>query len=657
MIMKEEESASAKEHTDSSLQEQNDGELHTLSRHEKETFDSFLYDIFEREQESVQISSNYNQFEMDFSILLGNRTAELLLLESPKILYGSDSSRNGFSPIDISLNGHPQLNTALTSSTISTPFLDLQSSGLSSNIILENVSPYPQISFTPISKEISNSNFKARKVLDELVDSEEFYLHCLKILIIYYFDPYLSNNKYEAPVPLKLMNAFIEELIHIHSRILNQIRNHGSDFNNHDPNLSQPILLQIASEITNTQYAIYIYHEYCNIYEDVLQLIENSLPIEKFNITRKKTNPTWNIEWLKGWETYLEASQSKAKHLDLSFASLIQRPTSRVGKYKLLLESLNKCQKTNSKIDSLNEYIKKVDDNLNWINDKCQEFKDNDNSIYLNKLIDFQSISYDGQLSSEFFGKAFLVGYVLGNWVELEDIKKESFTAILYKSHLVLASLGRYSLIRNAEKSRIQFIIPLSKCQFIKDLKDSDGGLYYKNLYSSKIIFEERYCHYEILLTFSNLHEFDVWSNYLDSHINYINGPYAMDFSTTYNLSLCKFPNSIIPYNVSIDHTSSKLTKPCYFKQTMIIIISEEDEKSHELNRHSIEMTFRQVWSKKEIPFISPNILDNDNYGNITPHTLRKSRSWSSTKLKYSLTKNLKNSNSIYELWRYSKQK
>ncbi|KAK6464713.1 hypothetical protein DFJ63DRAFT_334263 [Scheffersomyces coipomensis] len=578
-----------------------------------------------------------------------NRSDEVVATESFKA-----NSANTLNNSPSSLQ--QQLNTALTSSTLSANILSMSSgSG-----ILELKSPFPRITFSPISKIMTKSNFTVKKNIEELVETEEYYINCLKILINYYIEPYLFNNNSEIPVPLSLMNLFLRELIQIHTQILYDIINDYSQLN--QQHQIETLVEKIAYDLTKSEYSIYIYQEYCNVYENVLQLLGQPHPcLETKNKPKNMSRLPWNFKWLKGWELYLEASQPRSRHLDLSFPSLIQRPTARMGKYKLILEAINKSQSF-----KLVKYINILNYNLNWINNNCKNCQIDSSVTSLNDVIDFRNVITENNLNSEYFGNPFLIGCTNCIWIETKSIKQGIFATILYKSHLLLVEAVENSKL----KCDIKFIIPLSKSQLIKNIRDSDGGLYFNHPYCIKILFEDNYCQYELLFAMNTEQEFYVWNNYLDTHINVINGPYRMDFSNIEITSLCKFPNLIIPYNVSLNYMSSKSSNLCYFNESKVFELPMYQNKKNDNEygyvnlmshddfnkRNYIEKTFKSFWSTREIPLltISEEVVENVI---ILTHSLKKSFSQSSTRFKHSIKSNFKSSSNLYEFWKSSTQK
>lgn len=528
------------------------------------------------------------------------------------------------------------------------------------------ISPIPALTFSPQDKSITTQKYKLQKVLEELLDSEENYVVSLTLLLNYYLEPLVSNNIYRCGLPLITIKNLLSILIESHTNMLQQLRSLYHHPRNQDCERS---IIYIATEVAKNIFDIGInvpiYEEYCNVYESVLKIIKDS---DHINSKYKKDS---NQAWVKGWKNYLEATQPISKRMDLSFLSLVQKPISRVAKYRLIIESLLKYSGTNS---SIYTYCNLVKSKLNELNDNSREFIMNDNSSKINNFLNFDGTSFGIDLSLEFFGKCLMIGSLSVVWVENDNEKSSTMGVFLYKSHLIMSDIS----IRRNSKNEINFIIPLSICNLFSDPRECDGGLYSKYPHTMKVLFEYQYCQYEILIISINKTEQDVWYNYLDTLINHVNGPFKLGYTSSDSSKLIiLYPENIIPYDVSLLKVSSyrKFKDYCYFKnpislnimiefpiyqetmQNRYVLIEEGNQPmiypqaySHtilivitKMERASAEMNLASMWSK-ELPLIFPNMQENKN-----KPTIKKSSSWSLLKIGMGSFRGLRTSHSFSE--------
>jgi hypothetical protein len=143
------------------------------------------------------------------------------------------------------------------------------------------------------------------------------------------------------------------------------------------------------------------------------------------------------------------------------------------------------------------------------------------------------------------------------------------FPTILYKSHLILTGP---KLLKG--KLQINFIIDLSKCMIIKDPKGNRGGLYIDYPLSFKIEFEHGQCQMELLLVFLTTLEYQEWLEVFDILLNFVNGPYAMNYTRQNEKTLMIYPKNISKSDVLIEKTSYVDFSNCYFGAIQVIQIA-----------------------------------------------------------------------------------
>lgn len=481
------------------------------------------------------------------------------------------------------------------------------------------ISPKPMYSYSPTDKSKSINEFKLSKVIEELIDSEEIYVNALRMLQNFYMDPILLKVEFEVAIPLRFLSFYLIIMISNHCGFLSSLKQVSSE--NHE---QEDLAAKIATQIGENAIDICLYKQYCKVYEDVMKIIKSNKP---FHIQH---------DWFGGWEKFLESTQPISKHMDFSFMSLIQRPTSRLGKYRLILESIAKYT-SEDKQEGIHKSLNKLRNSLFLINDYAREYKESERSKLINDFIDFGAIPYETSLSLEFFGNCLLVGTIFIIWIEEDCCVLAQCGAFLYKSHFVLVDLEK----RKPVKYIPTFVIPLSKSNILKDKKDIEGGLYstYSNLI--KILFESEDCQFEILCIFLSSKECSIWREELSTMIDFVNGSYAMDYSSNDRIPVIQYPQHLDPYDISLLSYANyvKYRAKCYFKRSKSVricinfqsVLEEKDysileqENVQEIRRNermAAEVLLCLLWSP-ELPKI---------FGQTRQH-LRKSASWNSIKL------------------------
>ncbi|KAG2732162.1 hypothetical protein G9P44_004579 [Scheffersomyces stipitis] len=499
-------------------------------------------------------------------------------------------------------------------------------------------SPYPETSFSPKNKNVQKSNYRMSKLVEELLETEEKYIISMKVLQNFYLETFAINKK-EVPVPIQQLKFYLSILITTHDSMLKSMKEVIEKRTDLVANIEE-----IAQLVAEKGICTHIYSEYCNVFEGVLKIIRD-------NKLLRVNEAMWDSKWIKGWETYLEATQPGTKHMDLSFYSLIQRPVARIGKYKLMIESLTKC--SIKKKLSLESIYWVVRSKLNYINNVSKEFKGNEINDSVNLLVDFSGIETNMVTSSQFFGSILQIGAIASIWVEDGKCIGRTLAAFLYKSHLLLVDFAK---VDKSKKHEIKFLVPLSKCALVNHFTETDGGLFCSLNNTIKIIFEKKFWQYEILFVFINSEEKSIWSNYLHTLINEVNGPYPMNYKDAQREYLCVHPPAMDPYDINLLYLDyNKHKHSCYFKDTKCVhVISDfgienqepdsifmENSNGEEIDirsnyglpwqqrvtfkkfeRIATETKLKNVWSR-ELPTIYVE----------RPSLLRKSASWSAIRI------------------------
>lgn len=211
-------------------------------------------------------------------------------------------------------------------------------------------------------------------------------------------------------------------------------------------------------------------------------------------------------------------------------------------------------------------------------------------------------------------------------WVGRDrQIQSQNLGAFLFKTHLVLADVLKFN------RFEVKFLIPLSICKIVES-SDSLGGLFTHYQYSFKLIFEYRYTLIEVLCLQNEALESQVWKDKLDLLINYVNGPYLFDYSSS-NLNeelgtYCSLilPPYIQPFEAKLNKLKSirlnnqkSIFTQCYFSDIIPIKVEQvsiNDDHGHvyktvtkfeniegtliqlkEVDRARIEYLLQDLWS------------------------------------------------------------
>ncbi|CAH6719827.1 hypothetical protein CLIB1444_02S17392 [[Candida] jaroonii] len=417
----------------------------------------------------------------------------------------------------------------------------------------ETISPHLKESYSPSTPTINQKGFKNYKLVEELYSSEKSYINSLHLLQKYYLSPLLDSTRSACGVPLYIMSENVDSIIIDHERFCGMLGKQLDTYDSGDVDYMNRKIGELVQILVENHYR---YIEYCDVYEDVLSL-------SKLHEDDTGVNNTWT----NGWNHYLEATQPPARKLDLSFMSLVQKPTARYGKYRLFLEALlqSTFKDFNCVDENLTTALIKVKSKLELIDFDASVLKKIDEADLLVDLIDFNGCGF----ARQFFGKSILIGSLVVAWIEIDRLKAITVAVILFKSHLVLCDVTRGN-----KKYPIIFIIPLSKSMLVEDNKDSDGGIFSSYPYGLKILFEIGKAQYEILLAAISKQEFQIWKDTLKTLINVVNGPYKLDFSMNemgMNL-IHRKPLRISPFNVSLVGMK-KSSNDCYFQRPISIKI------------------------------------------------------------------------------------
>lgn len=410
------------------------------------------------------------------------------------------------------------------------------------------LSPVPQIEYSA-GVIITGEDLKIKHLIQELINTEISYYELLDLTLKYYVFPLFnfSNTRFGSGVPLKLLASIIEDMLQLHGPLYN-IPAHYKIIDS----VNEMIEI-ICDSLISIVKRYYVYVQYCDVFQEILDIL---------NEPNQKDESFKSI--LRSLNRYLEATQPISKSHDLSFISLIQKPITRFGKYRLFLEALLRNLKFNNSLYKIvEETLELTMKSLQIINKETVRLQANKTpklEIILNPTLINVPLS--------FFGKHHLVGSLLTIWMEDQSLRNSQVSAVLFKSHLILSQHGHF-------RKDYKFIIPLSQCVIISDEKESEGGLYTTYPYSFKLIIQFNHCHYELLIVCISSQEYKIWLQHLQTLILFVNGPCNMKFKdddTESNPGSC-LPEKISPCNLSLSVDDNFLRKICYFQRPINIEI------------------------------------------------------------------------------------
>lgn len=476
-------------------------------------------------------------------------------------------------------------------------------------------SPVPQVSFSPTNKEHTFLTLKRRMTIEELLESESNYVLSMRLVMNFYIEPLIAS-KCRSEV-FVIIGYYLEILIKNHTRLLQFMNSTLADISIGTNSLI--IAAAFANSVCTLGTDLATYRDFISTYEDLVTLT-------------RKSAPSLQSQIIAGAESFLAATQPPTKHMDLSFISLLQRPVTRMPKYRLMVESLLKYT------FHLDQNYKRIEYSLHTIRAKLTQLNDSLNKSTNPSQLQLLSAHFGESISPpiEFFGRSYLLGTLSCVWIQGGgNVIEHQLMAICCKSHLLLCMKlppqGKASF-------DYYFMIPFRCCARIvdKNKESADfGGLYTDFVHRINIRFEYKFAKYEILLLCTSAKECEIWTESLQTLI-YLNGPNPLDYTQsdltdTEDLLTIRLPANYSPYDVYIKNTSASCMKLCYFLQVVHVRVSLFDEskdivdfKDHNsvaisyVERTRLEQLLMDIWSPE-----LPRILDCTNHAKI-----RKVSSW-----------------------------
>ncbi|GME66978.1 unnamed protein product [[Candida] boidinii] len=199
------------------------------------------------------------------------------------------------------------------------------------------------------------------------------------------------------------------------------------------------------------------------------------------------------------------------KRLDYSFSSLVQKPTIRMTKYKIMLESLLKYSSDYSPllIDSIKNSLAVVSNDCIKINQSIGEYEALRfrTEQFLSYSRDSMKLLVSSNIRSfeENLGLAGLIGSFEVVWKGKNSVKHEYCGAALFNTHLMIFQINRNNSFT------IKFMIPILSITEIVTGDSNFDGLITDYFNSIRILYEDHSNIYEIKLLLPNESETLTW--------------------------------------------------------------------------------------------------------------------------------------------------
>lgn len=462
---------------------------------------------------------------------------------------------------------------------------------------------------TPHSQLLNNNDisinrlkrsFTRLKQTSELINTEKVYICSLKILEQVYLNHFMSNTvtpiyfdifKNCVTQLLKNHQTFYDDLNKIYTKWYNDsisLFNDSSKFNLDTNNAKSPnfdkfnyvsnekeYLEGVVKLLSNNSIDVETYSIYCSLYQRIVQF-SSSKGIENF---RRGSMIILNDYLVQNQN--LEADYFVDQHLDTRFISVVQMPTNRMVRYKLILQSLLKHIDVDEKNSLQVNYYTKTMDKINLKIDQIDSFVGNEDSK-LEKLSNFKKLVSNNsrsnlpnslflenlenlQLSSSF-------GVVFPIQSKHCHIQSEYLCGFLFKSHLIFAKPS--NLISNSLD--IKFIIPL--LSIFNELDDHSCNMFSSYEHLMNLRFENNFNIYEISLVFPDEKEKLLWKGQLKVNLDKIDG-YNLSktnkFDKNHEFLFSDLQSKIL--SIGLNPEIEKFDLSSYIPQTMVSFIRFND--------------------------------------------------------------------------------
>lgn len=516
-------------------------------------------------------------------------TSEFTLKNGSNIQLLSDPNKNAVASPVISINELLNIYMTDSPSPVVPPTVATQSPLTPSDFI----SPVPKVAFSPRASFENSCLIQRERILEELIESESNYVNSLQLLLNFYVTP-LSNAK-SCSIMFKLVKSSIGVLLVNHNKLLRFLQSVADDVSIEKNSLIAAAAF--ASGICEYGIDTYVYEEFISEYADISRLVNS-----KYARSSSASYLALQNLIISGSETYLQYTQPSTMHMDLSFFSLMQRPVSRISKYRLIVESLlNNTFEMDQNYNCIQNCLNVIKAKLTTVNKSLMKSKELNVSSHIHNLIQ----GLDRPI--EYFGRLNLSGSLLCIWVEGSEVKSSWASILCFKSCILINSIN----LNENPACTNSFVIPLNSCSVSNDYINSTnfGGLVSDYPLSLKLQFENNYCKYELLLASIIEQEYRTWKEYLESYI-YLNGENKFDYSYSRNnqYDAFKCPSNLNPYDIHLSRYNSENLRLCYFLEVLPVEITKLSDKGLRENncvsialklhdRLKVEELLQAIWS------------------------------------------------------------
>ncbi|KAI1341627.1 Dbl homology domain-containing protein [Xylariaceae sp. FL0016] len=394
-----------------------------------------------------------------------------------------------------------------------------------------------------------------RRILEELISTEESYIGDIKFLMNVYVTILASlptlhhglrssinrnltdivelhdeilgdlhrivpNSEYVQPERIPMTPNKPPTQGHHRWRSLNSVPEDtgGQRWLQHVPSLiAEPnVAAEVAHIFGRRMNRFFVYEEYGAKYEMMIKDIASA----------HRTLPQWET-YQKGLEALAASLGAVSHHLDhsrksLTTGDLLVKPIQRICRYPLLFAELLRhtpvcdCPNSHMEIESVLIRLREATAEINRATDDPgmkatmqQTWLLQDRLVYPNQKLDATS-----KTAIRSFGHVRLCGVLHVCWQTREGVNGQYMIAVLYKDCLVLAIAGNADQIYT-----IQACISLD-CIKIEEVDNGRGLQCHTAPFSWKLVFECDHQLYEMILTACSLREEREWR----SHFSYLDG-------------------------------------------------------------------------------------------------------------------------------------
>ncbi|CAZ80044.1 unnamed protein product [Tuber melanosporum] len=359
--------------------------------------------------------------------------------------------------------------------------------------------------------------------LEELINTEEYYIADLKVLVNLYMS--ILNDCEGIPADIRdAITRNISEILCLHEKLLEEIfhalpaashqiqtykgrsfdvGSQADEFTGSNVLANPMAAAKVAMVFDRMIRGFFVYEEYCAKYE---------LVCEKFKEFR---GSSWSLRE-RGCETLAGAISSQDNREEygkraLALADMLVKPIQRICKYPLLFAEIVKCTpamdcpESNQLLDKVRFRLEEAAHQINLAAVNGPKIRDRMEKTWL--LQDRLNFKYKPDCSIRLLGQIFLCGALHVAWQGPTIPVGEYMACLLYKSYLLLARVPK-----SGGTYDVKFAISLGTAR-MEEANQGQGLNCYSALFSWKIIFEAGHRIYEVLLSACSATEEEVWRN------------------------------------------------------------------------------------------------------------------------------------------------